>query len=265
MRLPGTLQMRGVRFLVAITSVAAVAACGIKPKVKPTREPDGLLTGSATYQESVAIPHDAALEVWLRDVSPGTLAAPIVAETAVLAEGRQVPLPFELKYETSRIVPDHTYTLKAVIRHAGEILFTTDKDQLVITNGNPTNIELTLVRPTIEIPVTKDVLEGTSWQLEDLGGAGIVDKAAATLEFNQDGKIEGHGSCNRFSGTADVSGSTIRIGPVAATLMGCGDAVMNQEKKYFDALRNAERFTLEDSTLQIFYKDSERPLRFVRK
>ena len=187
MRLPGTLQMRGVRFLVAITSVAAVAACGIKPKVKPTREPDGLLTGSATYQESVAIPHDAALEVWLRDVSPGTLAAPIVAETAVLAEGRQVPLPFELKYETSRIVPDHTYTLKAVIRHAGEILFTTDKDQLVITNGNPTNIELTLVRPTIEIPVTVgerpreaevEDLHDVLWRDLDVGGFQIaVDDA----------------------------------------------------------------------------------------
>ena len=257
--------MKRLDGIIVILCMVTIAACGYKPKVKPTRVPDGLLTGSATYHERVAIPEDAALELWLRDVSPGVLAAPIIAETAVLAEGRQVPLPFELQYETSRILADHTYALKAVIRHAGEILFTSDGDQLVITQGNPTAVELTLVRPTIEIPVTKDVLQGTSWRLEDLGGVGVVDKVEATLEFTQGGKIEGHGSCNRFSGTADVSGTTIRIGPVAATLMGCADAVMNQEKKYFEALRNVERFTLEDTTLLIFYKNNEKPLRFVRK
>ncbi len=91
--------MTRVELLTAIVCGAALGACAYTPRVKPTREPDGLLTGSATYRESVAIPRDAVLEVWIRDLSPLALAAPIVAETAVLAEGRQVPLPFELKYE----------------------------------------------------------------------------------------------------------------------------------------------------------------------
>jgi uncharacterized lipoprotein YbaY/heat shock protein HslJ len=244
---------------------AALTACAMTPRVKPTREPDGLLSGTATYREEVAIPRDAVLEVWLKDASPNAFAAPIVAETAVLADGRQVPLPFELKYERSRILPDRPYTVEAVIRNAGEILFATDTGQPVITKSNPTEVELVLVRPRTEIAPPRGVLEGTSWRLEDLGGAGVLDKIEATLEFTEGGKIAGQGSCNRFFGTAAVSGTTIKLGPVGATLMACADAAMDQEKRYFDALNNAERFAVEGSVLQIFFKGNDKPLRFVRK
>ena len=244
---------------------AALTACAYTPRVTPTRTPDGLLSGSATPREEQAIPRDAVLEVWIRDVSPVMLGAPVVAETAVLADGRQFPLPFELKYERSRILPDHTYVVKAVIRNAGEILLTTDKDQLVITQGNPTEVELVLVRPTSEIVAQPDVLQGTTWRLDDLGGAGVLDKIEATLEFAEGGKFAGNGSCNRFFGTAVVSGTTIKLGPVGATLMACAEAAMDQEKRYFEALNSAERFTVESSTLQIFYKGNDKPLRFVRQ
>jgi uncharacterized lipoprotein YbaY len=251
--------------LITIVCVA-LGACAYTPRVKPTREPDGRLTGSATYREQVAIPRDAVLEVWIRDLSPLALAAPIVAETAVLAEGRQVPIPFELKYERRRIHADHSYAVQAVIRDAGEILFTTDQDQLVIMQGQPpTEVELLLVRPRTEMATTTDVLEGTAWRLDDLGGAGVLDKIEATLEFAEGGKIAGQGSCNRFFGTSVASGTSIKIGPVGATLMACDEAAMNQEQRYFEALNSAERFTLEGSILQIFYKGSEKPLRFVRR
>jgi putative lipoprotein len=258
--------MTRVELLTAIVCGAVLGACAYTPRVKPTREPDGLLTGSATYREGIAIPRDAVLEVWIRDLSPLALAAPIVAETAVLAEGRQVPIPFELKYERRRIVADRSYALQAVIRDAGEILFTTGQDQLVITQGQPTEeVELLLVRPTSEIAKMTDVLEGTAWRLDDLGGAGVLDKIEATLEFAEGGKTAGQGSCNRFFGTSVASGTSIKIGPVGATLMACDEAAMNQEKRYFDALNNAERFMLDGPILQIFYKGNEKPLRFVRK
>ena len=34
---------------------------------------------------------------------------------------------------------------------------------------------------------------------------------------------------------------------------------MTQEKSYFEALRSAERFTMDGTTLQIFYKGNEKP------
>jgi hypothetical protein len=36
-------------------------------------------------------------------------------------------------------------------------------------------------------------LQGTTWRLEDLGGAGVLDGAEATLEFPAAGKVAGRG------------------------------------------------------------------------
>jgi len=106
---------------------------------------------------------------------------------------------------------------------------------------------------------------GTAWRLEDLGGAGVVDRVEATLEFPEAGKVVGSGSCNRFFGSVEISGESIRFGPLGATRMACVEAVMNQEAKYLEALRDAERFTRDGSALLIYRKGMERPLRFLPK
>ncbi len=108
-------------------------------------------------------------------------------------------------------------------------------------------------------------LAGTGWRLEDLGGAGVLDRVEATLEFPEEGRAAGNGSCNRFFGTVEMKGETISFGPLASTRMACAEATSNQEAKYLEALQSAERFTLDGSTLSIYSKGMEKPLRFVRK
>ena len=108
-------------------------------------------------------------------------------------------------------------------------------------------------------------LGGTVWQLEDLGGAGVIDDAQATLEFAEGGSVSGNGSCNRFRGTATVSGSDISFGPLALTRMACPEAIMNQENAFLAALGKASRFEVKDSFLYIHSAGGAAPLRFVRK
>lgn len=100
--------------------------------------------------------------------------------------------------------------------------------------------------------------------IQDLGGAGVLDRPQATLEFPQEGKVTGSGSCNRFFGTAEIAGASIRLGLLGSTQMACAQAVGAQESKCLKALQHAERFTLERATLQIFSKGMDKPLRFVR-
>ena len=107
-------------------------------------------------------------------------------------------------------------------------------------------------------------LPGTSWRLEDLAGAGVVDRVQATLSFAEDFKVSGNGSCNRFTGSATVSGATIKFTPLAATRMACAEAVMNQETRYMSLLQSAERFEIKDSFLYLFASGNAQPLRFVR-
>jgi len=107
-------------------------------------------------------------------------------------------------------------------------------------------------------------LAGTEWLLEDLGGAGVIDNIQATLTFPEAGKTAGKGSCNRFFGPAEITGSAIKLGPLGTTRMACPEAVMNQEKKYLDALQAAERFEWKPPYLLIYCKSFEKPLRFTR-
>jgi heat shock protein HslJ len=107
-------------------------------------------------------------------------------------------------------------------------------------------------------------LIGSEWLLEDLAGSGMMDGIQATLTFPETGKIAGNGSCNRFFGSAEISGNTIKLGPLASTRMACPEAVMNQEMKYLAALQAAERFEWKDPNLLIYCKGFEKPLRYMR-
>jgi heat shock protein HslJ len=107
-------------------------------------------------------------------------------------------------------------------------------------------------------------LTGTEWLLEDLGGAGVIDNIQATLTFPEAGKTAGNGSCNRFFGPAEITGSAIKLGPLGTTRMACAEAVMNQETKYLEALQAAERFEWKAPYLLIYCKGFEKPLRFTR-
>ena len=92
-------------------------------------------------------------------------------------------------------------------------------------------------------PGPKDAfnLSGSEWSLEDIGGH-AVDHGQATLAFSEAGKIAGNGSCNRFFGSAEINGNSIKFSALGSTRMACPEEVMNQEAKYLEALQAAERF-----------------------
>lgn len=110
---------------------------------------------------------------------------------------------------------------------------------------------------------TTSILKGTKWRLEDLAGAGVMDRVQATLEFPEEGKVTGNASCNQFRGTATVSSPAISIGPVATTRKMCGEVVMHQENQYLAALQKAERFDIKGPFLYIYAAGWPQPLRFI--
>lgn len=114
-------------------------------------------------------------------------------------------------------------------------------------------------------PTPKAELAGTSWRLVNLAGADVPEKPEATLEFPEAGKAGGRAPCNRFFGTVEISGESIRFEPIAATKMSCGDAADTQERKYLEALQAAERFAFDGPELRIYSRGTEKPLRFERK
>jgi Heat shock protein len=128
--------------------------------------------------------------------------------------------------------------------------------------GQP--VELLRIRRRPGGEALASTLTGTKWRLEDHAGAGVMDRAQATLEFPEDGKASGSGSCNQFHGTVTVSGSVITFGPLVTTRKMCAEAVMKQENEYLAALRDAQRFEIKEPYLYIFSANRPKPLRFIR-
>jgi len=100
--------------------------------------------------------------------------------------------------------------------------------------------------------------------LEDLAGTGVIDNLQSTLEFAEAGKVVGNGGCNRFFGTAETHGETIKFGLLASSRKMCAEGVMGQEGKYMAALQAAERFEWKDPYLLVYSQGMEKPLRFTR-
>jgi putative lipoprotein len=224
-----------------------------------------VLKGTVSYRERIVLPPDSMLVVSLTDTSPVIVTTRIIAEAVLRVDGKEPPIPFELPYDRARIASDRDYGVRAAIRSGDRILFETSSAYPVITRGNPKRVELHLVRGSADAAPAVPALVGTAWRLEDLGGAGTLDRVEATIEFPEAGRVAGLASCNRFFGYFETSGASLTIARLGATKKLCPPALMDQETKYLRALEGAERFALEGATLAVYSKGVDKPLRFVRK
>ena len=95
-------------------------------------------------------------------------------------------------------------------------------------------------------------LQGTEWVVEDIGGAGIVDRSRATLNFAPDGRVSGNASCNTFRATYAVDGDRLTISRAITTRMACAPALMQQESRLLAVLAGVRTFDLSrDGTLTL--------------
>jgi putative lipoprotein len=105
---------------------------------------DNIVSGTVTYRQRIALPQTAILTVRLLDVSRQDASAPVIAEQRIETAGRQVPFSFELAYDRRLIQERNRYAVRAEIADGGRLLFTTDTNYPVITQGNPRSVEIVL-------------------------------------------------------------------------------------------------------------------------
>jgi heat shock protein HslJ len=107
-------------------------------------------------------------------------------------------------------------------------------------------------------------LAGTSWQVDDIDGGGVIDASNVTLVFPEDGKVVGSAGCNRYFGSVQIDGGTVSFGEAGATMMACPEALMNQERRFFDAIGSIVRGEVDaDGRLMLFDEMDERKIRAV--
>ena len=102
------------------------------------------LSGTVGYVVRMALPPSAIIEVKLQDVSRADTSATVIGEEKITVGERQVPVPFELKFDPATIDPQHAYSVSARILVDGQLRFISDRAYPVLTQGNPVHVELLL-------------------------------------------------------------------------------------------------------------------------
>jgi putative lipoprotein len=105
------------------------------------------VSGTVTYLVRMALPSDATVIVKIEDISLADAPSTVVGEQEIKTDGKQVPIPYGVTYDTDEIVDNHSYSITArILDGTGKLMFISDTVVPVITRGNPTeNVEVVVV------------------------------------------------------------------------------------------------------------------------
>ncbi|CAM3156100.1 YbaY family lipoprotein [Vibrio diazotrophicus] len=139
--------MKKVMLLVVSLVVGSIfmVGCQSSEASKPQQKIQSI-TGTVAYRERIALPDDAQVTVVLQDVSKMDTAAVVIAKQQFITNGHQVPLTFDLAYDSTKIQENHRYSVSARIEVNGKLRFITDTQYAVITDDNATtHVDLRLI------------------------------------------------------------------------------------------------------------------------
>ena len=105
-----------------------------------------------------------------------------------------------------------------------------------------------------EEPMSRVTLENTYWKLLDVAGqpARVAEHTAEPHLLLQPAQKQAGGStgCNSFGGPYQLSGDSLRLGPLIATLRACVDPEINrQERSFLNALNETRAWQVTGDTL----------------
>jgi uncharacterized lipoprotein YbaY len=106
---------------------------------------EGMIDGSITYPERITLPKGAMIVVELFELSGDGGTSALVARRSFPAES-QVPIPFRLDYDTSRVSSAGPYGIRARILVDGALWFVNHQPEPVLTRGNPSTVQI-VVQP----------------------------------------------------------------------------------------------------------------------
>ncbi|ABI77897.1 putative lipoprotein [Hyphomonas neptunium ATCC 15444] len=226
-------------------AVPILSACQTPPSTLSPTEEAALLTisGSATYRERIAAPQGATLTVELSDTSRADAPAIPVADWSASLDQGGVPKNFTLEVNEP-LDPRFTYTLRATITGPdGDLLWTTDTvHQLMAVTGDLEAGELVMVmvQPAPEPepePETPEVT-GNEYRVSAIGGDAVTGSRPVTINFMEDGRVNGFGGCNSFGGSFKESNGKLTFGDLISTMMACLDVPAGaQESALYETLR----------------------------
>ncbi len=135
---------------VLLAALVGLAACGSDSSNHQAATGDDAsgrteqVTGTLMYRERVALRPGSVAEVWLLDTSLADAPAIEIAYQRIEDPGNP-PIPFVLDYDPQEIREGMQYGVRATIRQADQLLFTSDTHYPVLTRGAGNTAEVLLI------------------------------------------------------------------------------------------------------------------------
>jgi putative lipoprotein len=108
-------------------------------------------------------------------------------------------------------------------------------------------------------------LVGPTWVAEDIQGRGVIDYLQSSITFTAEGRAQGFGGCNNFTGGYTLDRATLALGPLASTRKACPPAIMNQETRLHQALGKVRGYRFENGLLILLDAESVPVMRLWRR
>ena len=240
-----------------LTLFIALAACSDEPATPAANTATGAAEGVSMstqqitiaaalfYRERIALPPGAVAVATLEIAGSGT----VVAETRDELTGKSVPVSVTLDIVRLQLPQDAGLVFRGGIEVDGATLWQSEARPVDLTSET---IDLgSVMLRAVDEPdkAANDTPAGSlsgTWVVEDILGGGIIDDSRVTLDFSE-GRVAGRASCNSYQGAWSLEDGKLSIVNVGVTMMACPEALMNQERRFLDALNSADGIRFDDT------------------
>jgi heat shock protein HslJ len=92
------------------------------------------------------------------------------------------------------------------------------------------------------------LLTGPEWVVEDIDRRGIIDRSRVTLNFREDGRLDGRAGCDTYTARWQLDGESLRIVDVAPSgARACAAALAGQDGRFLARLATVTGFAIDET------------------
>ncbi len=210
------------------------------------------------YLDRRMLPPNAVLEVTLEDISKADAIADVISAHSLTDIGTP-PYAVNIEYDASKITDRRRYSLRATIKVADKLVFTstTSIDPFAEDQSNPIEIKLDRVARTMSAGSDNKAnaeFTNTYWKLMSLGASPVMLGAGDKelfIQFVADKTIiKGFSGCNNFTGSFEVNQGKLTMGPVAGTRKMCMEG-MEQEQAFLKSIGEFASYSVNGESLTV--------------
>ncbi len=158
-----------IYFFLIFLALPGLIACSKQGLIK-SPSTASIVSGTVIYPKHITLPLEAVVHVILSDVTSPD--APIAFAEQTITRKGWLPILFNINYDSSRINPEHTYSVQACVRFDDQVRFVSTRAYPVITKGHTDKVKILLEPVDTLTDVPKGLWTFTATSKESLTGAG---------------------------------------------------------------------------------------------